>query len=81
MTDFVRFMPLEPDDAPITDSKPLARVSASSRQGSQGSGAFVATNEKGKNKGCDHQDSYNDSRSQWATLVSVASISLEADWA
>ncbi|WP_222565764.1 esterase/lipase family protein [Novilysobacter antarcticus] len=66
----------------ISGEAPLqSGVSASFRQGNQGSGAFVATNEKGKNKGYDHQDSYNDSRSQWATLVSVASISLEADWA
>lgn len=58
-----------------------AGVCASFRQGNQGAGARVVTNGKGKDKGYDHQDSYNDSRSQWATLFSVTRISREADWA
>src|SRR5690606_6186498 len=58
-----------------------AGVTASFRQGNEGSGERVRLNGKGKDRGYDHQDSYNDVRSQWATLFSVARISREADWA
>lgn len=51
------------------------------RQGNEGKGDRVALTGKGKNAGYDHQGSYNDVRSQWATLYSIISISKSASWA
>lgn len=56
-------------------------VQASFRQGDQGEGEFVKLNRKGKDKGYEHQDSYNDQRSQWATIYSVVRLVRGADWA
>src|SRR5690606_39048406 len=41
------------------------------RQGNEGGGALVKFNGKGRDNGYDHQNSYNDVRSQWATLYGV----------
>ena len=55
-------------------------VAAIFRQGDQGTGTYVNTNKKGKSKGYDHQDSYNDIRAQWATLYSIVKIAKDANW-
>jgi hypothetical protein len=57
-----------------------AGVNAIFRQGNQGVGAYVNANTSGKAKGYDHQDSYNDIRSQWATLHSIVKIAQDAQW-
>lgn len=59
----------------------LKDVAASFRQGDEGAGAHVKAGRKGKDKGYEHQPSYNDPRAQWATLFSIVKISREADWA
>ncbi len=59
----------------------LKGVAASFRQGNQGLGEYVTSGGKGKDKGYEHQTSYNDPRTQWATLFSVVKMSREADWA
>lgn len=59
----------------------LVAVQACFRQGDEGEGEHVKLNGKGKDKGYEHQDSYNDVRSQWATLYSVVRLSRGADWA
>ena len=54
-----------------------AGARASFRQGNQGQGAFVGK----EGKGYEHQGSYNDERSLWASLYGVVLCADEADWA
>ena len=56
-------------------------VAGNFRQGDQGSGEHVDTDRKGRAEGYEHQDSYNDPRTQWATLYSIVKIAQEAKWA
>ena len=58
-----------------------ADVAANFRQGDQGSGMHADANGKGRTKGYGHQDSYNDPRTQWATLYGIVKIAQEAKWA
>ena len=55
-------------------------VTAIFRQGNLGKGDYVATNRNGKAKGYDHQSSYVDARTQWATLYSIVKIAKDANW-
>jgi pimeloyl-ACP methyl ester carboxylesterase len=57
-----------------------AGVTAIFRQGNLGTGANVSENNKGKTKGYDHQNSYNDGRAQWSTLYSVIKVAQDANW-
>ncbi|MDK3025632.1 hypothetical protein QO239_23845 [Cupriavidus taiwanensis] len=57
------------------DAGALAGVKASFRHGSDGSGAANVAR-----KGYDHQGSYNDPRSQWASLFGIIKIAQLANW-
>lgn len=57
------------------DAGALAGVKASFRHGSDGSGAANIAR-----KGYDHQGSYNDPRSQWASLFGIIKIAQLANW-
>ncbi|KGM54612.1 hypothetical protein N800_06430 [Lysobacter daejeonensis GH1-9] len=66
----------------VSGSAPAGRsIAARFRQGSGGRGEFSRRNAKGREQGYEHQASYEDCRSQWATLYSVAKIAGSADWA
>ncbi|MGY0652784.1 hypothetical protein ACW7GZ_13175 [Luteimonas sp. A537] len=69
-------VPTETGAAPDT-----VGIQASFRQGEQGQGAHARLNNNGKDKGYEHQPSYNDARAQWATLYSIVRIARQADWA
>ena len=56
-----------------------ASVAASFRQGNQATGEHAGTGAKGQPRGYEHQDSYNDPRSRWATLYSIIKIAQGAD--
>lgn len=56
-------------------------VAAVFRQGDRSSGKLARANNKGKSAGYEHQASYTDTRAQWATLFSVASLARSAQWA
>jgi len=56
---------------------PKIDVLACFRQGSLGTGEYA---KKGK-KGYDHQGSYNDERTRWATLYAAVRLAQGADWA
>jgi pimeloyl-ACP methyl ester carboxylesterase len=75
---------LEPGDGTVPAVSGAAPsdfgVTAMFRQGDQGTGNYVKTNTKGKAKGYEHQDSYNDVRAQWATLYSIIKIAKDANW-
>ena len=56
-------------------------VAARFRHGSEGRGEFARMNAKGRTEGYEHQASYEDHRTQWATLYSLVRIAGNADWA
>lgn len=77
--------PADPGDGTVPDTSggapAAAGVQASFRQGDLGQGEFASRTGKGKAEGYEHQSSYNDVRSQWATLYGVAQCAQHADWA
>lgn len=56
-------------------------VAARFRHGSEGRGEFARVNAKGRTEGYEHQASYEDLRTQWATLYSLVRIAGNANWA
>lgn len=66
----------------VSGSAPAgSSIAARFRQGSGGRGEFSRINARGREQGYEHQASYEDCRSQWATLYSVAKIAGSANWA
>lgn len=72
--------PADPGDGTVpacSGAAPKIDVLACFRQGSLGTGEYA---KKGK-KGYDHQGSYNDERTRWATLYAAVRLAQGADWA
>ena len=72
--------PTNPGDGTVpacSGAAPKAEVTGCFRQGSFGTGQYAL---KGK-KGYDHQGSYNDERTRWATLYAAVRFAQSADWA
>ena len=72
--------PTDPGDGTVpacSGAAPKAEVAGCFRQGSFGTGQYAL---KGK-KGYDHQGSYNDERTRWATLYAAVRLAQGADWA
>lgn len=72
--------PTDPGDGTVptcSGAAPKAEVAGCFRQGSFGAGQYAV---KGK-KGYEHQSSYNDERTRWATLYAAVRLAQTADWA